>query len=290
MSVTGAAGDSGRGAAAWDSLEPSMLLPLPRYQHPTDLDATDPTGYRVRAATLLSSICLDTEKSRRALFRRTRSDHAAWMAARRGRITASNFQRIANMRNSTSCHSTIESLLYGAYQDFDSAAMKYGRESEEKAVLAYEREKGVAVQRPVGLIVHPRYGFIAATPDGVISNDHLLEVKCPYRAKHESIDDIVSRDKTFFLDSHLRLKRNHTYYAQVQCQLACASAATCDFYVWSPQGAVCERIVFDPAYWQERVDKVQEFYFQCVLPEMVDSRRARDLPFRERAGFVAKEI
>ena len=34
-----------------------------------------------------------------------------------------------------------------------------------------------------GLIQHPEYEFLAASPDGLIDNDGVLEIKCPFSAR-----------------------------------------------------------------------------------------------------------
>ncbi|XP_037068557.1 uncharacterized protein LOC119089850 [Pollicipes pollicipes] len=248
---------------------------------------TDPELYRRRADALLQEISLPSEAARAELFRRTRHDRQAWFEARRGRVTASVFKRIAGMRASTSCRSVVETLLYGAGRELDTPALRYGRRHEEKAISAYEREMGCTVQRPVGLVVHPQHGFVAATPDGIISNEHILEVKCPYRVADARLEALVQDGKDFFLDEEMKLKKNHAYFAQVQCQLACTGARMCDFFVWTPRETVCDRITFEPEFWNWRLERVREFYMQCVLPELVDPRKIRGLPFRERTCFTA---
>ena len=47
---------------------------------------------------------------------------------------------------------------------------------------------GVSVE-PAGFVVHPRLSFIGATPDGLVGEDGLLEIKCPLHRLPTSIPD-----------------------------------------------------------------------------------------------------
>ena len=92
-----------------------------------------------------------------------------------------------------------------------------------------------------------------------------------------------------FLDKNLKLKRTHAYFSQVQCQLACTGAKYCDFYVWSPNSeAVKGRICVDAEFWASKVEKLKLFFDECLLPEIVDPRKCRNMPIRERASFTPR--
>ncbi|KAF0302956.1 hypothetical protein FJT64_025014 [Amphibalanus amphitrite] len=249
-----------------------------------DLELTNPVEYRRRAEAKLRELTL-TQTEQEALERRTRRDREAWFAARRGRITASVFQRVSNMRPTTPCDSLLEVLLYGAGRELDTPALRYGRQNEERAIREYERRTGVLVRHPVGLVVHPEHGFLAATPDGWVAPGLILEVKCPQRAANTPLRELAAAGGSFCLDRAMKLRRGHPYYGQVQAQMACCGARFCDFFVWTPHESECDRIAFDPDFWQQKIGPVREFFLECLLPEMVDPRKARGLPYRERRNY-----
>ena len=59
---------------------------------------------------------------------------------------------------------------------------------------------GCKVTHPTGLIVHRDHPFIAATPDGIVSDNLILEVKCPKVAEKRSIFSLAKGEeklKTF---------------------------------------------------------------------------------------------
>ena len=194
------------------------------------------------------------------------------------------------MRDTTANKAILNKLLYDAARDVDTPALQYGRVHEELALQEYEKQNSTKVVRPVGLVIHPKHPFLAATPDGVVSEEVIVGVKCPKRAEDKSFRDLASKtssgsSSTFFLDEELKLKTTHAYYTQVQCQLACTGAKFCDFVVWSPHEMTCQRIAADESFIQLRLDKVRTFYTECIVPELVDPRKSRHMPFRERSKY-----
>ena len=143
------------------------------------------------------------------------------------------------------------------------------------------------MERPVGLVVHPDHPMMAATPDGIVTKDLLLEVKCPSSAKDVPLKELAA-SRSFFLNSNLRLKHSHEYYTQVQVQMACIGAKQCDFFVWTPNETVCDRIAADPAF-MNKLDKISEFHPECIVPEIIDPRKARDMG-SERGQVTQPEI
>ena len=256
-----------------------------------DLEETEPNEFEARKWAVIESLTL-SDSERKKLRQDTASEKDLWFEARKGRITASNIHTIVNMRKTTSGAKAVDQILYDAVKDLDIDALRYGIVHETLAITQYEKEMGCKVTHPTGLIVHKDYPFIAATPDGIVSDDLILEVKCPKVAEKRSVASLARGDakmKIFCLNDELKLKRTHPYYTQVQCQLACTGARFCDFYVWSPNGeAVRDRVSFYAEFWASKVEKVKVFFYECLLPEMVDPRKCRNMPIRERSPFTPR--
>ena len=256
-----------------------------------DLDETEPVQFEARKQAFIDRLTLSPSE-RDSLRQKTALEKDLWFEARKGRITASNVHAIINMRKTTSGAKVVDQLLYDAGRDLDLDALLYGRVHESLAIAQYEEEMGCKVTHPTGLVVHKECPFLAATPDGVVNEDLILEVKCPKVAENRPIASLAKGEnklKTFCLDENLKLKRTHPYFSQIQCQLACTGAGCCDFYVWTPKGeAVRDRIHFDPEFWVTKVDKIKLFFYECLLPEIVDPRKCRNMPIRERASFTPR--
>lgn len=153
---------------------------------------------------------------------------AEWLSARAGMITAS---RIADLMAKTK---TGESAIRANYraqlvaerltgkpqESFTNAAMQWGTETEPLARSAYELQNGVMVDQ-VGFIPHPTIQFSGASPDGLIDDDGLIEIKCPNTATH--IKYAVSG------------KPPTEYLLQMLWQMECTGRKWCDFASYDPR-------------------------------------------------------
>lgn len=114
-----------------------------------------------------------------------------WLASRAGRITASEFgDAIAiaksgkNSGKSTAARERVmfikafERTAGIAKHQINSQSMTWGKDLEPYAGEAYEVETGNILQK-VGLIVHPKFDYIAASPDALIGDRGGYESKCP---------------------------------------------------------------------------------------------------------------
>jgi len=86
---------------------------------------------------------------------------------------------------------------------------EWGVKYEDVAVRLYELRNKTKVYE-FGVLKHPKYPFLGASPDGITVKGIMLEIKCPYSRK---ITGIVPRH----------------YWMQVQAQLEVCDLSYCDF-------------------------------------------------------------
>lgn len=152
-----------------------------------------------------------------------------WKAARAGMVTASRIVDVmakiktgeAAARRDYRCQIVAE-ILTGTPQDdvFVNDAMRWGTEQEPYARAAYEVAKGVLVDQ-VGLVLHPTIERGAASPDGLVEFDGLVEIKCPKTATH--------------LDYLMAGEAPAKYQPQMLWQMACTGRDWCDFVSYDPR-------------------------------------------------------
>lgn len=157
-----------------------------------------------------------------------RSDE--WHAARCGGLGASQLaDALSKSRDGKGPGSTSLNLraklvverLTGIQEDgFKSAAMQHGIDNEEAARLAYEARTGSFVVE-AGLYRHPAIDGTHASPDGLVGEDGLVEIKCPSSGTH--IDTIKSG------------KIPTKYLYQMQWQMRCTDRQWCDFVSFDPR-------------------------------------------------------
>lgn len=151
-----------------------------------------------------------------------------WHAARLGKVTASRLADVlAKVKSGEAAARAnyraelVAERLTGKHADgFINAAMKWGTEAEPLARAAYEAEFGLLVQE-VGLIDHPSIPMTGASPDGLVSIDGLIEIKCPETKAH--------------INTLLRKAAPEQYIPQMQWQMACTGRAWVDFVSFDPR-------------------------------------------------------
>lgn len=116
-----------------------------------------------------------------------------WRLARCGKLTASRFAHVMNVlkdgspganRRELVTQLAIERLTGVPVDGYENDAMRRGRELEAEARAAYEADTGELVEQ-VAFVDHPELDYVGVSPDGLLGDDGLLEIKCPANmAKH----------------------------------------------------------------------------------------------------------
>lgn len=180
-----------------------------------------------------------SKTNREEIFRNTlgQSINPLWQKARMNRITASNFGAVCKMRQNTSTHNLVKNMLKGA--NIRSKALQYGTLKENEAKQAFKNATNFAV-RESGFFVDIEYPFIAASPDGLVSENAILGIKCPYTAKDFTILEAINEKLITYLEhaktngeAKITLKSNHNYMYQIQGQLHISRRSHCYFVVYT---------------------------------------------------------
>lgn len=145
---------------------------------------------------------------------------AEWLLARLGKLTASDAQIIATagVGLNTLCIEKVAQRLTGKADDgFKSPAMQNGNDLETQARNAYELETG-------NLVVE--VGFcqldddVGASPDGMVVDDGLVELKC--------------KTNNVFVKELLSDEIDPAHVWQVQFQMWVTDRVWCDYAVYNP--------------------------------------------------------
>jgi putative phage-type endonuclease len=152
-----------------------------------------------------------------------------WFAQRIGQVTASRLNDVMATLKSGGEAATrknyraqiIAERLTGAKADsFTNAAMQWGTDNEPIARANYEVLYGVDVDQ-VGFVRHPLIAKTGASPDGLIGDDGLIEIKCPNTATH--IEYLLAGIPPF------------DYRNQMLWQMECTGRKWCEFVSYDPR-------------------------------------------------------
>ncbi|XP_077519899.1 uncharacterized protein LOC144129667 [Amblyomma americanum] len=243
----------------------------------------EPDAFQSASDNFLKSLSLSAtniEDLQRATSKKIGS--TVWKQERRKRLTASLFGTICKMKPTTGCGRTVGDILY---KEITSEAIRYGKDHECLALKQIEYDCNVVVKE-CGLFVDQESPFLGASPDGLIGEDVLVEVKCPYSARDLNPLEGVRAKKIACCEENkngrLQLKTNSNYWYQVQGQLNIARRRKCLFVLWTKKDISTEVISRNQSFWEdEMLPRLKKCYMHCLLPELVDPRRSRGFPIRE---------
>ena len=151
-----------------------------------------------------------------------------WFATRLGKVTASKVSDVVAKTKSgygasraTYMSQLLVERLTGTRTEFYSnAAMQWGTDTEPQARAAYEFITNNSVVEE-GFISHPTIEMSGASPDGLVDDLGMLEIKCPNTSTH--------------VQTLLDEKIPKRYVDQMQWQMACAEREWCDFVSFDPR-------------------------------------------------------
>lgn len=227
-----------------------------------------------------------------------------WYAQRRGLVTGSNVGAILGFDPWRTEEDVMRAMVrdwHGAEREFDgNPATAWGEANEAGAITEYTMKTGRPT-RSVGFIVDPDRQWLGASPDRLVGNDGLLEVKCPFKFRE-------TRAPVPFVSILMNEQRH--YYAQVQVQLLVTRNNWCDFWQWAPADDALERVILDQEFLDWAIPELYAFYQRYLVeredpgahlePKLatVDNERARQLvaeyrdlkEAQDRAEERAKEV
>lgn len=154
---------------------------------------------------------------------------AAWFEARVGKVTASRVaDALAMLKKDGSSAARerykidilTEVLTGNPVEHYVSPYMDFGTEHEPVARSAYEMHTREEVDL-WGFVIHPQIARSGASPDGLVGEDGLIEIKVPSGRTHLEylIEGVVPED----------------YKPQMFWQMACTGRQWCDFVSYDPR-------------------------------------------------------
>ncbi|TDX30801.1 putative phage-type endonuclease [Modicisalibacter xianhensis] len=193
----------------------------------------------------------------------------AWLRARQGKLTASVIGKVITGKGKDEVLRDMVREAMGYPRAFTgNVATDYGHAHEDEARTEYALETGNAVVE-TGFHLHPEHDWLGASPDGLIRDNGLLELKCPYKL----------RDADSVPDDLIELGREHVYWHQMQAQMAVMGRAWCDFAVWCPGGISVRRYPRDDGWLGWALDTCLPFmaYLRDVLADPEEAERIADM-------------
>lgn len=152
-----------------------------------------------------------------------------WFAARLGKATGSRIADVVAKLKSGAYSAArakyatevlCERLTGTPLDTYCSRDMQWGKDQEGPARGTYSRRKGVEVFQ-IGFVDHPEIAKAGCSPDGLVAEDGMIQIKCPTTPTH--IATLESRAVP------------PEYLPQIQWELACTGRLWSDFVSYDPR-------------------------------------------------------
>jgi putative phage-type endonuclease len=172
-----------------------------------------------------------------------------WTQLRLGVATASNFNKIITATGKESAtlekyalQLATESTLFSAEPNFKNEIMARGNELEAEARQVYQEETFNIVEEIT--MFKSDCGNFGYSPDGLIANDGLIEIKCPLATTHFQyiLDDKVPSD----------------YWQQLQGGLWVSGRNWIDFFSYHPNFK-------EKKFFIKRVERDNNYIYQLEI-------------------------
>lgn len=177
-----------------------------------------------------------------------------WFEKRRGRITGSNVGAILGLSKFMKPEDVMRNMVRDWHNyptEFKgNVATDYGTYNEPIAITDYEQETKNTV---IATGFHEYDTWLGASPDGLVDEDGLIEVKCPYGMRDKNPTEFISID----YQTH--------YWLQIQIQLFVTGREWCHFYQWSAHGEMLETVRFNPLAIDKYLPELRAFYDKYLV-------------------------
>ena len=190
-----------------------------------------------------------------------------WLRDRLGKVTASKLGDVLAKGGGAARANYLAELVVGRLtgepgESYENDAMKRGKELEPLARSLYELTRSVDVVE-TGFVDHPSIEMAGASPDGLVGDDGVVEIKCRNAAKHIAywLTGKLSKDER----------------CQMQWEMECTGRAWVDFVSFHPDfpdhlQLYVQRLERDEAFLAEARATVG--VFQLEVAEAVEKLEA----------------
>ena len=156
----------------------------------------------------------------------------AWKEQRLGKVTASKCNKWMSKGRKkdeefgqvalTYLYGVAAEILTGSEHLSYGAAIEWGEEEEEHAIVRYIEKTGNKVIR-IGYVEYQANNLFGGSSDGLIEPDGMLEIKCPFSPANH-VQTLITKDIY-----------NEDHRMQIQANLLFSDRQWCDYVTYDPR-------------------------------------------------------
>lgn len=126
---------------------------------------------------------------------------------------------------------------------------------------------------PTGIWLHLN-GFLGASPDGLVEDDKVVEIKCLPRYETKLLDSLKdpknkSKNILFYENSALVVNKTHAFYHQIQGQLYMTNRKSCLLVLYTTKDEPIVQEIMKDIDWEKNLTVLTHFYFNQYIPYII---------------------
>ena len=219
---------------------------------------------------------------------RDQNKSSEWYTAREMRMTSSSFGKICKSKSKCdnwksngcpSCNGQCDEVcpmvksrreklainLLTHRTELNTKPIRHGKQYESVAIKKFQEMEAVSVKE-CGLFVSAEKPCYGASPDGLLGDEYVIEIKCPFTAKGKTI----SHETVDYCTPDGTLKTNHDYYYQVQGQLYCTEKKMAKFIIFTIKDIKVINIPRDDVFITKMISQLDAFYKSYFMSAMLN--------------------
>ncbi|XP_037025940.1 uncharacterized protein LOC119067203 [Bradysia coprophila] len=210
--------------------------------------------------------------------------NSRWQQIRQDLVPSSFVPKIVLSKTKKSYKNHLDELVYKRSEFGNSATIKHQRLVERDALQFFQTLFDDTLH-DCGLFIDKEIFFLCASPLKLYGNDHTLNIKCPLKEYGKKFDEVIH--KLPFWDKKGNLNTKHEWYVELQCELRATGRKYGFLMFWlglceeTPQYRIIEVPKNDSFFDTEVTPKLNYFYNEVMVKELVDSRKQRNMALRE---------
>ena len=126
-----------------------------------------------------------------------------------------------------------------------------------------------------GLVVDPELSHLGTSPDRMryckCCGKVVVEVKSLY-SKRSLMPRIAAAEYLYKENGSYELKKETCWYYQIQGEMALSKVKNADLIIYTNKGIEVVRVPYDEAMWADIRGKLDSFYLDHMVPEILTGR------------------
>lgn len=208
-------------------------------------------------------------------------------------IPSAHFHSIVKATKKESYVNILKELMYTRTEFGNSAQIKHQRLVERDALDMFESLFPHETLKECGLFIDKESSFLCSSPCRLYGKEHILNIKCPVKQYNKNFEDAISKISFFKrIGGDVTINEKSDWFIELQGDMHITNRKQAFIMIWLGESnyRVYEVAKCDSFFEKELKEKLNYFYMEVMIKELVDSRVGRQMELRkydaEKSYFV----